>query len=118
MFHKPHINSRSLSGARPRQHAAEGPLGDMALAPVSLAQALVRRPQSSASLDRHVGARLRVAREAQALAIWQLAQIVGSSLETLIDYEAGRRRMPPARLVDFSRVLAVDARFFFEGYHP
>ena len=71
-----------------------------------------------ADLDRHVGRRLRQVRQSSGMPIWQLAAAVEVNVDSMLDFESGRFRTPPAVLGKVARLTGTDVRHFFEGYNP
>lgn len=74
------------------------------------------RSRAAVLLDQYVGAKLKQARTARGLEVWQLAQKTGQRIDVLVDYERGTTRMPPRTLADFARLLGIETRWFFDGY--
>lgn len=66
--------------------------------------------------DQFVGAKLRHVRNQCGIELWQLAHSMNVSVNLLMDYEAGRRRIEPSMLAQVARMLGTAPRVFFEGY--
>ena len=83
---------------------------------MSRIETMAPRSRARADLDRHVGSRLRSLRKERGLAIWRLAAAAEIDIDSLMDFEAGRHRMPAALLGRLARLMDTDVRAFFEGY--
>jgi len=66
-------------------------------------------------VDRHVGARLRMRREALQMSPQQLADALGEPLDRIAAYEDGAARLDAERLFRVCQTLGADVSFFFEG---
>jgi DNA-binding XRE family transcriptional regulator len=73
---------------------------------------------ASRQVDALVGRRLRQARRLAGASREQLGEAIGVSAETVRRYEAGARRMPPARLVAATRFLGFALSWFFREDDP
>ena len=67
-------------------------------------------------LNRHIGAKLTVARQAASLSIFELAHKLGIPPERLSEYESGRREISPIDLLDVADALEREFSYFFEGF--
>jgi transcriptional regulator with XRE-family HTH domain len=67
------------------------------------------------AFDRHVGARVRLARQSRGLSQSELGRHVGLTFQQVQKYERGFNRISAGRLYEMSVVLSVDVTFFFEG---
>lgn len=65
-------------------------------------------------IDRHVGTRLRLRREALGISAGGLAEAAGLSLVYLRRFERGTARITARRLYEFGRLLDVPTAFFFD----
>jgi transcriptional regulator with XRE-family HTH domain len=70
------------------------------------------------SLDVHIGLVLAARRIELGLHQEQLAHAIGISLEDVVSYEAGLRRMSPAVLVSACNVLKLLVPSVFLGFEP
>ena len=64
-------------------------------------------------IDAHVGGHLRARREALGLSQQKVAELLGTPVRHIQEYEAGSSRIPAARLFDLSRALQVPISFFY-----
>jgi transcriptional regulator with XRE-family HTH domain len=65
--------------------------------------------------DKHVGARVRMRREALRISQSTLADALGISFQQIQKYEAGTNRISASRLQQIADILKVPIPFFFEG---
>jgi ribosome-binding protein aMBF1 (putative translation factor) len=79
---------------------------------------MIVQRDARADLDRHIGQRLKQVRQAHGMPIWKLAAAVELAVDSILDFEAGRHRTPPAVLGKVARLMGTDVRDFFEGYNP
>ena len=68
-----------------------------------------------ATIDAHVGERVRQARILKGLSREQLATEIGVSVPQLQKYEAGVTRISARTLYELTRILDQDVSFFFSG---
>lgn len=66
-------------------------------------------------VDRHVGARLRVARLQKKMSQECLARAAGVTFQQMQKYEKGDNRVSASRLWMIAQTLALPVSFFFEG---
>lgn len=71
--------------------------------------------RSATSVDRHVGARLRVQRLDLAMSQSELGEKLGVSFQQVQKYEQGSNRVGASRLFQLGAVLGVPVSYFFEG---
>ena len=74
-----------------------------------------RRKEGADSVDKYVGARLRMRRLMLGMSQEKLADAVGLSFHQVQKYEKGVNRMGSSRLRQMADVLQVPIPFFFEG---
>ena len=67
------------------------------------------------SIDRHVGARIRMRRLMLGLSQQKLADALGLTFQQVQKYENGTNKVGAGRLQQMSRTLQVEPAFFFEG---
>lgn len=77
-----------------------------------------RARSSSATVDTHVGARVRELRTMLGISQKRLADAVGISFQQIQKYECGANRIGAGRLYHISTVLGVPISYFFEGISP
>jgi transcriptional regulator with XRE-family HTH domain len=77
--------------------------------------AKLKRGRSTASIDNHVGGRIRERRIMLGLTQQQLAELVGVTYQQAHKYERGINRVSAGRLFEIARVLSVPVGHFFEG---
>ena len=65
-------------------------------------------------VDRHVGQRIRLARQMKTMSQQALAAKLNISFQQLQKYESGRNRVSVGRLAELCRALGVDVGFFFQ----
>lgn len=68
------------------------------------------------SLERCIGARMRLLRELSGQTQSELADKLGVSFQQIQKYENGKSRMSAGRLLDISLLFNTDVNFFFEDY--
>lgn len=66
-------------------------------------------------VDRHVGARIRLARQLKQMSQERLANELGITFQQVQKYERGRNRVSAGRLFQLCQALDVDLNFFFAG---
>ena len=66
-------------------------------------------------IERHIGARLLLARRSRGVSRESLAQKLGLSPQQVADYEHGLDALTAVRLRHVARALQLDVSFFFEG---
>lgn len=66
-------------------------------------------------IDRHVGRRLRLARELAGLTQAEIGQKLGMSFQVVQKYEQGEIRISASRLMQLSTTLGRPVSFLFEG---
>jgi transcriptional regulator with XRE-family HTH domain len=76
---------------------------------------IVRRGEGPDPVDIHVGERIRLARNARALAQADLGVEIGVSFQQLQKYENAANRVSASRLFHLSRALDVPISYFFDG---
>jgi transcriptional regulator with XRE-family HTH domain len=67
------------------------------------------------SIDRHVGARIRMQRMVSGLSQGALGEAVGVTFQQVQKYEKGTNRVVASRLQQIADVLKVAPDFFFDG---
>ena len=65
-------------------------------------------------IDAYVGHRLKARRLLLGMSMDKLASLMGLTFQQIQKYERGRNRISASRMWDFSKILGVDANFFFE----
>lgn len=73
------------------------------------------QPKRLTALDRHVGARVRLARQSRGISQGDLGRQVGLTFQQVQKYERGFNRISAGRLYEMAIILDVDVTFFFEG---
>lgn len=93
------------------------PTGALALSsPGGVAAQLLTLPtRTPSAIDRHIGARLRTARQAADLTLVDMSKQAGLSSQQIQKYETGDSRITAARLYQFATVLGRPVEWFFEG---
>jgi len=71
--------------------------------------------RTTEEIDRHVGAKLRILREANGFSQASLANRVGLTFQQIQKYEHGKNRVSASRLWQFCEELHVTPNDFFEG---
>ena len=71
--------------------------------------------RSPSSIDRFVGARVRLRRTALGVTQERLAQALGITFQQVQKYEKGANRIGAGRLQEIARVLDAPPSFFYEG---
>ncbi len=66
-------------------------------------------------IDRHVGERLRYIRNLRGISQEKLANQVNLTFQQLQKYESGKNRISASVLFEFSQILEVPIKEFFEG---
>jgi len=74
-----------------------------------------KRGKSTATIDRHVGARIRERRIMLGLTQQQLAELIGVTYQQAHKYERGVNRVSAGRLFQIAKVLSVPMSYFYEG---
>src|SRR2546430_1106590 len=74
-----------------------------------------KRGRSTATIDDHVGSRIRERRIMLGLTQQQLAEIIGVTYQQAHKYERGINRVSAGRLFQIARALGVPVGTFFEG---
>ena len=74
-----------------------------------------KRGKSTATIDRHVGARIRERRIMLGLTQQQLAEMIGVTYQQAHKYERGINRVSAGRLYEIAQVLSVPVGYFFDG---
>jgi transcriptional regulator with XRE-family HTH domain len=77
-----------------------------------------RSPRSTREIDKHLGRRLRAARQAQRLSQSELAIALGISFQQIQKYEKGMNRISAGRLYEIAELLRLPIPSFFEGIRP
>jgi transcriptional regulator with XRE-family HTH domain len=65
-------------------------------------------------IDKHVGSRIRVRRQALGMSQRKLAGAIGLTFQQIQNYEKGTNRIGAGRLQQLSQVLQVPPAFFFK----
>jgi DNA-binding XRE family transcriptional regulator len=73
-------------------------------------------PKDSSTLDKHIGGRIRNARQALSTSQASLGEAVGVTFQQMQKYESGRNRISAARLFLVCQSLQVPITFMFEGF--
>jgi transcriptional regulator with XRE-family HTH domain len=73
------------------------------------------QPRRITALDKHVGARIRIARLAARMSQTTLADACGISFQQVQKYENGHNRVGAGRLPVIAKVLGVEIPYFFDG---
>lgn len=71
--------------------------------------------RSPSSIDRFVGARVRLRRTALGVTQERLAQALGVTFQQVQKYEKGANRIGAGRLQEIARVLDAPPSFFYDG---
>jgi transcriptional regulator with XRE-family HTH domain len=71
--------------------------------------------QTTTSVDRYVGARMRERRIMLGLSQVELAKLAGVTYQQMHKYEAGINRVSAGRLYRIAQALGAEAGYFFEG---
>src|SRR3954463_15668139 len=74
-----------------------------------------KRGRSTATIDDHVGSRIRERRIMLGLTQQQLAEMIGVTYQQAHKYERGINRVSAGRLFEIARVLGVTVGHFYEG---
>ncbi len=83
---------------------------------------MIRKPikpssyQRNKKLNRHIGVKLRQARQAANLTVAGFARKLGVTEEILTDIEEGILEIAPIDLLDLAALLDRELSYFFEGY--
>ncbi|MDG1416225.1 MAG: helix-turn-helix transcriptional regulator [Maricaulis sp.] len=67
------------------------------------------------SIDKHVGARLRLRRSMLDMSQSELGEKLGVTFQQVQKYERGTNRIGASRLFNVARVMDVPVAYFFEG---
>src|SRR3954470_14640343 len=78
------------------------------------AASAVANKKSPNSVDRHVGARIRMRRVMLTLSQTQLGNALGLTFQQVQKYEKGTNRIGASRLQHIANVLKVPPQFFFD----
>ena len=78
------------------------------------AASAVANKKSPNSVDRHVGARIRMRRSMLTLSQTQLGDALGLTFQQVQKYEKGTNRVGASRLQHIASILQVPVSFFFE----
>ncbi len=70
------------------------------------------------SVDKHVGARLRMRRLMLDMSQGELGTALGLTFQQVQKYEKGANRVSASRLQHLCKILGVPVSFFFEGAPP
>jgi transcriptional regulator with XRE-family HTH domain len=76
---------------------------------------LMPRKRGPSVVDKHVGARLRVARMEAGKSQTEVAEALGITFQQVQKYEKGTNRISGGTLHDVSRFFDVPVQFFFDG---
>ena len=74
-----------------------------------------KRGQSTATIDNHVGGRIRERRIMLGLTQQQLAEMIGVTYQQAHKYERGINRVSAGRLFEIGRALSTPITYFYEG---
>ena len=74
-----------------------------------------KRGQSTATIDNHVGGRIRERRIMLGLTQQQLAEMIGVTYQQAHKYELGINRVSAGRLFEIARALSAPITYFYEG---
>ncbi|HEV2335961.1 MAG TPA: helix-turn-helix transcriptional regulator [Stellaceae bacterium] len=74
-----------------------------------------RRGRSTATIDDHVGGRIRERRIMLGLTQQQLAEMIGVTYQQAHKYERGINRVSAGRLFEIARVLNTPITYFYDG---
>src|SRR6266704_1019729 len=74
-----------------------------------------KRGRSTATIDDHVGGRIRERRIMLGLTQQQLAEVIGVSYQQAHKYERGINRASAGRLFEIARALSAPISSFYEG---
>src|SRR5262252_8709955 len=74
-----------------------------------------KRGRSTATIDDHVGGRIRERRIMLGLTQQQLAELIGVTYQQEHKYERGINRVSAGRLSEIARALNVPVGYFYEG---
>ena len=74
-----------------------------------------KRGRSTATIDDHVGARIRERRIMLGLTQQQLAEMIGVTYQQAHKYERGINRVSAGRLFEIARALSAPISYFYEG---
>lgn len=69
----------------------------------------------ASAIDRHVGARIRMARKLRGMSLKRLAALLNLTYQQVQKYERGHNRISAGRLYELISILEVPITFFFEG---
>lgn len=72
-------------------------------------------PKLPNSIDRHVGAQMRLRRKQLGYSQEKLGEILGLTFQQIQKYEKGLNRISAGRLFEISKILQAPVSFFFEG---
>ena len=74
-----------------------------------------KRGRSTATIDDHVGSRIRERRIMLGLTQQQLAEMIGVTYQQAHKYERGINRVSAGRLFEIARALSAPITYFYEG---
>src|SRR5882724_8526144 len=74
-----------------------------------------KRGRSTATIDDHVGGRIRERRIMLGLTQQQLAELIGVTYQQAHKYERGINRVSAGRLYEIAGILSVPVSYFYEG---
>jgi transcriptional regulator with XRE-family HTH domain len=74
-----------------------------------------KRGRSTATIDDHVGGRIRERRIMLGLTQQQLAEMIGVTYQQAHKYERGINRVSAGRLFEIARALSAPISYFYEG---
>lgn len=72
-------------------------------------------PRSANYIDSHVGAKIRVRRQALRISQEKLGEALGVTFQQVQKYERGSNRVGASRLYGVAQALEVPVSYFFEG---
>jgi transcriptional regulator with XRE-family HTH domain len=74
--------------------------------------------RTASSVDKKIGARVRVRRVEIGVSQQRLAELIGVTFQQVQKYENGTNRIAAGRLLDIAYVLETPITTFFEGLRP
>ena len=85
---------------------------------MSEARSSEQRTPRVSPVDRDVGSRIRLRRQAVGLSQQQMAELIGTTYQQVHKYEKGTNRVTAGQLHAIALVLGTDVAFFFEDIEP
>lgn len=71
--------------------------------------------KAPSSIDKHIGVRVRLRRNAAGISQEKLADALGLTFQQVQKYEKGTNRIGAGRLLSIATILGVSVEYFFEG---